>query len=150
VRSRISRGLTERPVAAGDENRFLNRELIPIVREMLRALVKAPVPFQWSAGAATADLAAGRDFAASVVLTQNSTLTLSNGYEGAEGTIFVEQDAVGGWTMTVMADGRSTLREDPFTDDNPAAGPGEITRYHYTFVTIAGTPYVVLERSYLL
>lgn len=149
MRFRISRGLTERPLAEGDILRFLNRELVPIVREILRAIGRAPGVFTWSDGEATVDVSAGGEFVASTVLTEDSVLYLAVGYEGAEGTIYVQQDAVGGWQLTVTAEGRTTLREDPFTDDNPAAGANEVTRYRYTFITVGGTPYVVLERVYL-
>lgn len=150
MRLRLSRGLSERPIPQGAENVALNREVVPVIREMTRAFTAAPTLFEWSGGEASLDVGAGRDFAASSPLTQSSTLTLTGGYAGAEGWIFVQQDAVGGWGVTAVADGWTILREDPFVDDNPASGAGELTRYHYTFITIAGSPYLVLERLPLL
>ncbi len=149
MRFRIPQGLSDRPLVEQNLLQYLNRELVPVVRAMLRAMTRSPQPFEWSGGAATLDLVAARDFAASNTLSENSTLTLSNGYDGAEGTIYVQQDAAGGHTVTVVAPGRTILREDPFVDDNPAPGAFEHTRYHYTFMTIAGDPYVVFERAYL-
>ena len=150
MRFRISRALTDRPVVEGGERIFLNRQLIPLIRELLRVLTGEPTSFEWNDGAADLDISAGRDFAASSTLTQNTTLTLSNGFDGAEGTIWVAQDSVGGWLMTVVADGWTVLREAPFIDDDPGAAPNELTQYHYTFMTVAGAKYVVLERTYLL
>jgi hypothetical protein len=146
---RISRTLTDRPVAAADVLHALNREVIPVVRAILRRLTAAPMQFVWVSGATTLDVSQADEFVGAP-LTQNSTLMLTGGFEGASGTLYVQQDGTGGYTLNVLVSGRTLLREDPSASSDPDPGASRITRYRYRFVTIGGTPYVVLERLVLL
>lgn len=153
MRTRLSsRGLSRRPVEAEPAAiaTTLNNEIIPILGDILRNAAQATTPFSIALGSASLDAAIAHDFAASDLLTTDSTLTLLNGQDGHDGYIFVKQDSPGGHDLEVVADGRTLLRVDPYMDDTPGSGAGDVTRYYYRFVTVAGTAYLLLERQYLL
>jgi len=149
VRIRLTRTLTDRSFNIEGMWVFLTRELVPIVRELLRALTSGPPTFS-PAATITLDLAKARDFALGSPLTVDTALTLLNGVDGCEGSVVVQQDGVGAHLLTVAADGRTVLRADPAADDNPAPGAGKLTRYRYLYLTVSDVPYLIFERTYLL
>lgn len=151
---RISRALLQRFIGSlGSDNavqHFINWELVPLLRELLHALTIAPQPFAWSAGVASINASQSTDWAASVTMTTDCGLLINGGYEGAQGVVLVQQDAVGGRLLNVLATGYTVLREDPAVASDPNPAANSITRYRYTFVTVVGVPYVLFERLYLL
>jgi hypothetical protein len=149
VRLRTSRTLSQRPVADTNISHFINRELLPLLRELLRMLTSAPLNYEWFSGAASLDTGGSEDFVPTGPLTQNSSLTLYGGQDGCAGTIFVQQDAVGGWTLSVTALGRIIVRESPLLTDDPDPAPNVITRYEYRYATISGEPVLLLQRTVL-
>jgi hypothetical protein len=74
---------------------------------------------------------------------------LSNGVEGAQGNIYVKQDATGGRGLGFVVPGRTILREAGAMDSNPQPGANTVTGYAYDFKTIAGTAYVIIARYFL-
>lgn len=108
--------------------------------------VVTPTNFAWSSNAATLDVANGGNFVATNTLTGNSTLTLSNGVDGAQGDIYVKQDGTGGRTMGFTVSGRTILRETGSADSNPQTAANSLTGYTYEFRTINSTAYVVIQR----
>jgi len=110
---------------------------------------QTPTAFSWTAGAASISVAVKNDFVSSDSLTQNSTLTLTDGTDGCQGTIYVKQDATGGWTLDFVVAGRTILREDGAADSNPKTDPDSLTGYVYDFKTVAGTAYVIISRLML-
>ena len=149
MRLRQSQALSQRPVKENEVPHVLNRELIPIVRSLTRTLGGGPTTFLWNPDVATIDVSSGGLFAAELSLSDDSTLILSGGEDGVEGSIFVVQDALGGRALTITANGRTTLRLDGDTDDNPNPDPDSVTRYDFVFINIEGTEYVVLEKRFL-
>lgn len=112
-------------------------------------IAQTPTSFTWVTGAASINVAIKNDFVAGNTLTQNSTLTLTGGVDGCQGTIYVKQDGTGTWTLGFTVAGRTTLREDGAADSNPKTGAGALTGYVYDFKTIAGTAYVIISRLML-
>ena len=113
------------------------------------AVLEAPSSFAWVANAATIDVSAKNDFCPSGALTGNSTITLSNGVDGCQGTVYVKQDATGSRGLGFVVPGRTILREAGALDSNPQASPNTVTGYAYDFKTIAGTAYVIVARFFL-
>ncbi len=105
--------------------------------------------FAWSANAATIDVSAAKNFAATNTLTGNSTLTLSNGADGMNGVIHVKQDGTGSRTLAFTIAGRTVLKDLNVADTNPLVTANSITEYHYYFVTIAGTAYCRIFKVFL-
>lgn len=105
--------------------------------------------FTITSGAATLNVGAYNDHIASNTLSQGTTLTLSGGIDGSQGTIYVKQNATGGWTLAFSVAGRTILRGAGITDDNAQSGANTVTSYHYQYLTIASTPYVRITRVYL-
>jgi hypothetical protein len=92
---------------------------------------------------------AGTQLTASV-MTSNLTLTL-NGSGAMRGNLFLKQDATGGRTVTLVAAGRTFLREAGVTDDNPAPAPNAITMYEFEYVgSLAGTNYIRVKKTPLV
>lgn len=129
---------------------MLNWEVIPLLRELTRSLTSAPAEFTFTDGDATISASAARAFVPTAALDQNSSLTLTDGIDGMKGSFWVQQDATGGRTLAVVADGRTILRLDPDTDDDPEPAANRITAYDYEFATIAGTAYLILAKTTLL
>lgn len=146
---RVSRALSDRPVGERDVLHFINRELLPVVRELLRVIQAKPVGFSWLSGAASINVSESPDFVADDMLTQDSTLTLLDGYDGAQGTIIVEQDAVGGWSLAFDADGRTLRYVDPLVDAAVNGAPDSTTLYRYMYMTLDDIPQLVIERVLL-
>lgn len=116
----------------------------------LTELIQAtPQNYTFSANAATLDVSTRNDFIPTNTLTGNSTITLTNGVDGCQGTIYVKQDATGSRTLSFSVSGRTILREQGSADSNPQAAANTVTGYSYDFKTIAGTAYVVIERFML-
>jgi hypothetical protein len=113
------------------------------------AVLEAPSSFAWLANAATIDVSNKNDFCPSGALTGNSTITLSNGVDGCQGTIYVKQDATGSRGLGFVVPGRTILREAGAMDSNPQPGANTVTGYAYDFKTIAGTAYVIVARFFL-
>jgi hypothetical protein len=105
--------------------------------------------FTWSSNAATLNTAGGGDFTATNTLTGNSTLTLTNGVDGAQGLVYVKQDATGGRTITFTITGRTILRDANSVDDNPESTANSLTVYSYHYVTVAGTACTRITRVFL-
>ncbi|HMI93400.1 MAG TPA: hypothetical protein VK509_18640 [Polyangiales bacterium] len=113
------------------------------------AVFEAPTAFAWASNAAAIDVSSKNDFVASAALTGNSTLTLNNGVDGCQGTVYVKQDATGGRTLGFVVPGRTILREAGAMDSNPQPMPNTVTGYAYDFKTIGGTAYAIVERFFL-
>jgi len=113
------------------------------------AVFEAPTAFAWSGNAAAIDVSSKNDFVASAALTGNSTLTLNNGIDGCQGTVYVKQDATGGRTLGFVVPGRTILREAGAIDSNPQPMANTVTGYAYDFKTIGGTAYAIVERFFL-
>lgn len=113
------------------------------------AVFEQPTAFAWASDAATIDVGVKNDFVASAVLTGNSTITLGNGSDGCQGTVYVKQDATGGRGLGFVVPGRTILREAGAMDSNPQQSPNTVTGYAYDFKTIGGTAYVIVERFFL-
>lgn len=109
----------------------------------------AAAAFAWSSNAASLNVAAGRNFAASNTLTGNSALTLASGVDGCQGMIFVKQDATGGRTLSFTIAGRTVRKDLNVPDTNPLATANAETVYQYFYYTLAGTAYVMLNKVYL-
>lgn len=109
----------------------------------------APQTFAWASNAASIDVSTCNDFAASNTLTGNSALTLLNGIDGCQGTIYVKQDGTGSRTLSFTVSGRTILRDESATDSNPQSAANTLTCYSYDFKTIAGTAYIVIVRAKL-
>ena len=103
--------------------------------------------FAFTAGAATLDVSASLHFAASGALTQDSTITLTNGADGRRGRIHVVQDATGSWRLNFTVAGRTILLNLGDNNTTPQAAVGSHTCYDYAFETIAGVACVVIERK---
>jgi hypothetical protein len=88
-------------------------------------------------------------FAASAALTQDSTITLTNGADGRRGRIHVVQDSTGSWRCDFVVAGRTILLNLGENQTTPQAGVGTHTCYDYAFETIAGVACVVIERRRL-
>ncbi len=82
-------------------------------------------------------------------LTGNITITLTNGVDGCSGVVDVVQDGTGGWTVSIVASGRTVKHDVNVTDLVAATAAGAITQYPYMFRTIGGTAYLVLGKSVL-
>lgn len=104
--------------------------------------------FAWSSNAASLDLSAGKNFAASNALAGNSTLTLANGAEGNNGVIMVLQDSTPGRTIAFSVSGRTTWLDLNVPDTNPRATANSTTLYQYLFITVGGTAYVVINKIF--
>ena len=113
------------------------------------AVFEQPIAFAWAGNAATIDVSVKNDFVASGTLTGNSTITLTNGSDGCQGTVYVKQDATGGRGLGFVVPGRTILREAGAMDSNPQQSPNTVTGYAYDFKTIGGTAYVIVERFFL-
>jgi hypothetical protein len=113
------------------------------------AVADAATGFAWTANAASLDVGAGHNFAATNTLTGNSTLTLTNGTDGCQGMIFVKQDATGGRTLAFTIAGRTVRRDLNVLDANPLTAPNGETMYQYFYVTLAGVACVVLNKVYV-
>jgi hypothetical protein len=113
------------------------------------AVFEAPTAFAWASDAATIDVSNKNDFVASAALTGNCTLTLSNGVDGCQGTVYVKQDAIGSRTLGFVVPGRTILREAGAIDSNPQPMANTVTGYAYDFKTIGGTAYAIVERFFL-
>jgi hypothetical protein len=105
--------------------------------------------FSWTAGAATLSLLTSKNWANSVAMAVNSTITITNGVESDYGTIYVKQDVAAAHTLAFTISGRTVLRDANSIDDQPQQTNGAITAYNYQFVTIAGTPYIRLTKVFL-
>lgn len=145
---RLLQGLTTRPFGEIDVLHVLQREVMPALREVMRALTVPPATVAWNAGVATHDVSRSAT-AVLAPLTENSTLTLMNGFDGAEGTFYVVQNATGGWTLDISAPDRLRFLEAPAADIDPDPGPFVVTRYRYHYVTIDGDAALVLSQAVL-
>jgi hypothetical protein len=105
--------------------------------------------FSWTAGAATLSLLTSKNWANSVAMAVNSTITITNGAEGDYGTIYVKQDGAAAHTLAFTISGRTVLRDANAIDDQPQQTNSAITAYNYQFVTIVGTPYIRLTKVFL-
>lgn len=101
----------------------------------------------FTAGAATLDTSASLDFTAR--LTQNSTLTLTNGVDGRRGKVYVVQDTTGAWDLDFTASGRALLLEEGVDNTAPGAAAAANTVFDYDYQTINGTAYLVIRRTVL-
>ncbi len=147
---RLSRALSERAVGKDDAVHVLNREVLPVLKELVRTLSAPVAAFTWVDAVVALDVSRGSLFAASVALSENSEVQLDNTYSGAQGLIFVRQDAVGGWELTFTSPLRTIVRVDPEADDFPNLDPESITLYRYVCFEVDGLPYILLEKIYLL
>lgn len=147
---RLLRALPDRAVPhdRDDTNHALNFQIVPVLKDLVRTLTAAPAEFAWTSGAASVSVSSNSIFV-SGALTQNSTLTLVDAFDGAQGTIWVLQDPVGGWTLDIVADGRTVMRHEPDIDSDPDPDPSSLTQYRYTFLT-SGVGLLILERIFLL
>jgi hypothetical protein len=105
--------------------------------------------FAWASNAATLSLLTSKNWAASVMMGANCTITITNGVEGDYGTIYVRQDGPGAHTITFTVTGRTLLRDANAIDDNPQSFNGTMTAYNYHFVTITGQTYCRLTKVFL-
>ncbi len=99
------------------------------------------------------DLAAhksfGRDFAVTE-LTGAIDISFSNPYFGAQGTIYVRQDAVGGRAVSFTAPGGWTiLTDEDLVDLNAGQNPDQVTAYAFLFVLLDGDQFLHLSKSIL-
>ena len=145
---RLGRGLTGRPFTEKSVLHVLQREIIPVLRDLLQALTSPPVDIEWDAGAASHDVSKAT-CAVLGALTQNSTLLLTGGFDGAEGTLYAIQDSTGGWTLSITAEDRLAMFEAPAVNTDPDPTPDAVTRYRYRFVTLGGDPTVVFSKVVL-
>lgn len=106
----------------------------------------APSSFTFTANAATLDVSTRNDWACTNTLTADSTITLTNGIDGCQGVLFVQQDGTGGWGLTFTVSGRTILREGGASDSDPQATASSLTGYAYLYTTINSTAYVIIER----
>lgn len=122
----------------------------PGVAGGLTELIQAePQSYAFASNAATLDVSTRNDFVPTNTLTGNSTITLANGVDGCQGTVYVKQDATGSRTLSFTVAGRTILREQGSADSNPQAAANSVTGYSYDYKTIAGTAYVIIERFML-
>lgn len=139
------------PIGSLPEGKWLRRVSGEIVgQDISQAVIADPATaFAWSSNAASLNVAAGHNFAASNTLTGNSTLTLAGGVDGCQGMIFVKQDATGGRTLAFTIAGRTVRKDLNVPDTNPLATANAETVYQYFYYTLAGTPCVMLNKVYL-
>lgn len=102
-----------------------------------------------SSNAATLDIAAANDFAPTNTMGGNTTLTLSNGADGSQGTIYVKQDGTGGRTLTFSVASRTIIRDANSSDDNPQSGANSQTAYSYHFYTAVSTAYIRITKVFI-
>lgn len=147
---RFSQTLPDRPVPHSLDGVVwaLNRQIVLVLKELLRKLTQPPAAVPQSGSSAVTDVTVNNDFVAAV-LTADTDISLSNGYDGAQGTIHVKQDAVGGHNLTFSSGDRTILRPSPDFDSSPNPAAGSITRYRYHLLTIDGIAYAVVERTRL-
>lgn len=91
--------------------------------------------FTWAAGAASINVANARDFVATNLLTQDSTLTLTGGTDGCFGQIYVQQDATGGRNLTFVVAGRTQSLDLQVVNTKPLQTASSKTKYQYYFYT---------------
>lgn len=148
---RVTRALPDRPIPKELDGlvHSLNFQIVPLLKELVRALTAPPTGFVWTSGAASIDVGAGSDFW-SYPLTEDSTLTLENGVDGMAGQIVITQDAIGSYGLNFLVDGRTIMLADPMADTDPNPDPNGMTLYRYSYTTVVTSPYVIIERVILV
>ena len=110
-----------------------------IVGAKLRALVE---PFTIAAGAASLDVSARNDFAATNAVTQATALTLMEGQDGDQGSVHLKQDGTG-YAVTFAAAGRTVVYMEGAV---PTTASKQID-CSYKFVTVAGVAELHIHSS---
>jgi len=83
------------------------------------------------------------------VLTGNLSVTFTNPSVGRQGFVWVRQDATGSRTVSFAASGYTVLKDVSLVDVNPQAAANSVTVYTYTMVSLGGTDYLVITKTFL-
>lgn len=116
-------------------------------RVTVEALYEAPTANNAATGSVNLDVSLKNDF--SLRLTGNAIVTLTNGANGAQGNIWVQQDATGNRTLNITAAGATRITEKAAASIAPQAEANTLTHYSYSFITINSTLYFMLYRTFL-
>lgn len=116
-------------------------------RVTVEALYQTATANNAATGALSLDVSTKNDF--TLFLTGNVTLTLTNGANGMQGNIWVKQDTTGNRTLSITATGATRMTEKAAASITPQAEASTVTHYSYCFVTINGTLYFMLYRTFL-